>query len=114
MLISIWRIWNVKKITDNKKIKDVLSKNTYPPNFSPEKWKNVKANCYAYALDIAVNDKRQEVWIPGCICDKKTKKGVWNSVTYNIKKDLDFLGILYRENDSYLKEGEYRIAIYYK
>ena len=29
-----------------------------------------------------------------------------------LKKDLDFLGFSYRENDHSLKQGEYRIAVY--
>ena len=102
-----------------ERIREELENKSSVPTFEPKKWKIIlgKAlftNCYAYALDLAIPDPKEEIFIPGCIHDYSSEKVVWSDVTGNVKKDLDFLGIKYREDDSSaLKPGEYRIAIYY-
>jgi len=96
-----------------KKIRDILKTNQYPPEFNPERWKFIKCNCYAYALDLPVNDIAKKIFIPGCIADKNLEKEIWTGVSKRVEKDLDFLGISYREDDGKLYNGEYRIAIYY-
>lgn len=94
-------------------IRKALKTNIYPSKFNKKRWKYVKTNCYAYALDLLINDRKKEIFIPGCISDENAEKVVWTDVTGEVKKDLDFLGISYRENDEALYKGEWRIAIYY-
>ena len=74
-------------INVNKKWKTLLGKAIY-------------TNCYAYALDLIIPDHKQEIFIPGCISDSSTEKVLWTDVTGHVKKDLDFLGIEYREDAS--------------
>lgn len=96
------------------KIQQCLARNMNPPKFEPNKWKRVKINCYGYALDIPISDWKEEIWFPGCICSEKTDADIWSSeeLIERVKRDLNFLGISYRENEGELKEGEYRLAIY--
>lgn len=94
-------------------IRKVLRTNMYPPRFNKKRWKYVKVNCYAYALDLPINDRKKLIFIPGCICDENAEKAVYTDVTGEVKKNLDFLGISYREDDGNLYKGEWRIAIYY-
>lgn len=98
-----------------KKIKEIVKNNQYPPKFNPKKWNFKKANCYAYALDLCLNDRKKQIFFPGCISDKNIDKTIWslNDLVKRFKNDLDFLGISYRENDEILLNGEYRIAITY-
>lgn len=104
----------ISELRTVNKIKKILEETVYPPSYTPKKWKRKKVNCYAYALDIPVNDIGKNIWIPGCISGKNTEKVIWNYITEYVKKDLDFLGIKYRENDENLRKGEYRIAIYFR
>ena len=97
-----------------KEIKEILSQNEYPPVFQKKKWKRLKVNCYAYALDINVSDPKEQIWCPGCICDKNADKNIRTDVTNRVKRDLEFLEISYRKNTKELKEGEWRIAIYFQ
>lgn len=89
------------------------------PKYEPKKWqkffsKPIYTNCYAYSLDLAISDKKQEIFIPGCIHDYNSETDIWSDVTSKVKQDLDFLNISYRDDDSTkLQPGEYRIAIYY-
>ena len=89
------------------------------PVYEPKKWKtffgtSVNTNCYAYVLDLIIPDHKKEIFIPGCISDSNAEKNLWSNVTGHVKKDLDFLGITYREDDSSaLQPDEYRIALYY-
>ncbi|MBO5478825.1 MAG: hypothetical protein J6A04_03815 [Clostridia bacterium] len=94
-------------------IREILQSNVYPPKFNAKRWKHVKVNCYAYALDLPINDKEKLIFIPGRICDKNAEKVIWTDVTSKVKRDLESLGISYREDDGILYEGEWRIAIYY-
>lgn len=100
-------------------IRKELENKSSVPTYEPKKWKavfgkNINTNCYAYVLDLAIPDPKQEIFIPGCISDYSSEKVVWDNITGNVKKDFDFLGIQYREDDSSaLKPGEYRIALYY-
>lgn len=96
-----------------EKIRNVLQTNMYPPKFNKKRWKYVKANCYAYALDLPISDWKKSIFIPGCIGEENAEKEIWTEVTDKIKKDLNFLGISYREDDGVLYKGEWRIAIYY-
>ena len=98
-----------------KRIKDQVNKNKYPPEFI----KRIKPcfdfrNCYAYALNLNVNDIKKRIYFPGCISQKDENPYIFdsNSLVSRLKRDLEFLGFSYRENDEQLKEGEYRIAIY--
>lgn len=97
-----------------QKIREILESNTYPTKYMPRKWKWLKVNCYSYALNIPVSDEKQLIWIPGCISDEKEKPHIFSGITERLKKDLDFLGISYREDsgEATLNEGEWRIAIY--
>ena len=56
------------------------------------------------------------MWLPGCISDENLDKNIWSTpdLIERLKKDLDFLGISYRDNSNNLLEGEWRIAIYYE
>lgn len=100
-------------------IRKELENKSSVPTYEPQKWKAlfgkpIYTNCYAYALDLIIPDPKEEIFIPGCISDSSTEKVLWTYVTGHVKKDLDFLGIQYREDDSSaLKPGEYRIALYY-
>lgn len=98
-----------------KAIKEGLRRNKYPPVFNPEKWKRDNANCYAYALNIDVYDRKREVWLPGCIADEWFDGQYWTKeqLIENLKKDLDFLEISYREDSGKLQKGEWRIAVYW-
>lgn len=99
-----------------QKIREILKSNTYPTKYMPKKWKWLKVNCYSYALDIPVNDPKKRIWIPGCISDENEEPYIFNEITERLKKDLDFLGISYREDngEASLYNGEWRIAIYYR
>lgn len=97
-----------------KVVRKILESNTYPPKYEPKKWEWCKANCYAYALDIPVSDSKQTIWIPGCISDEREEPVIFTGITERLKNDLKYLGISYREDDGNLKEGEWRIAIYYR
>lgn len=94
-------------------IREVLQTNTYPSKFNKKRWKYIKANSYAYALDLPINDRKKSIFIPGCICDENVEKEVMADVTGKVKKDLDFLGISYRGDNGVLYNGEWRIAIYF-
>lgn len=100
-------------------IRKELENKSSVPTYEPQKWKAllgkpIYTNCYAYALDLIIPDPKQEIFIPGCIGDYSSEKVLWSDVTGNVKKDLDFLGIQYREDDSSpLQPNEYRIALYY-
>lgn len=99
-----------------KKIREVLKENSYPTEYAPKKWKGCKSNCYAYALDIPVSDKKQLIWIPGCISNEKEQPHIFGEIAERLKRDLEFLGISFREDDgqTILNKGEWRIAIYYR
>ncbi len=103
----------VRKIEE---IKKVLKNNKYPCHFDKIKFRGKKLNCYAYALDINVSDSKELLWLPGCISDENLDKNIWSTpdLIERLKKDLDFLGISYRDNSNNLLEGEWRIAIYYE
>ena len=98
-----------KKIQE---IRKVLNKTVYPPVFEPDFWENCQVNCYAYALNINVEDNKKMIWYPGCISDKNNKQEIKSSITIPLQKDLDFIGLKYRINEWTLKPDEYRIAIY--
>lgn len=99
-----------------QKIREILETNIYPTEYTPERWRWCKANCYAYALDIPVSDEKQLIWIPGCISNEKEEPYIFGEITERLKKDLEFLGISCRKDngESNLYEGEWRIAIYYR
>ena len=98
-----------------KEIRKILKKNNYPCHFDKRKFKGRILNCYAYALDINVSDPKKIIWIPGCISDENLDKNIYtvDELVDRLKKDLDFLGISYRDDTSTLLDGEWRIAIYY-
>lgn len=99
-----------------KRIKKAVENNTYPPAFSAKEWRNVKANCYSYVLDIPISDFfGKKIWIPGVMSGFNTEELIWSSLHLIdcVKSDLDFLGFNYRKDDgTALKETEYRIAMY--
>ena len=98
------------------KIKNVIKTNVYPPKFNKKRWRLIKqVNCYAYALDLPVRDRKMEIFIPGCISNPDVIPAIFNSneLITRLKKDLDFLGLSYREDNGKLKKGEWRIAFYY-
>ena len=95
-----------------KEIRENLETNTFPPFYDLYKWKGKKLNCYAYALDINVSDFWKKIWFPGQICNPSYDYALMSDVSGHVKKDLDFLGISYRENSERLNPGEWRIAIY--
>lgn len=103
----------VRKIEE---IQRVLKNNKYPCRFDKIKFRRKKLNCYAYALDINVSDPKELLWFPGCISDENLDKNIWSTsdLIERLKKDLDFLGISYRDNSDNLSAVEWRIAIYYK
>lgn len=97
------------------KIKNVIKTNVYPPKFNKKRWKSVKhTNCYAYALDLTISDKKEQIFIPGCISNPDVIPAIFNpnELITRLKKDLDFLGLSYREDNGELKKGEWRIAFY--
>lgn len=99
-----------------QKIRHLINNRHYTPCFSPRDWKKTYANCYAYALDLNISDKKAQVFIPGRISNQYSNGFVMSTrnLLAGVKRDLDFLGIPFRSNDNLeLKEGEYRIAIYY-
>lgn len=91
-----------------------LKNNYCLPEYNPKKWDGLHTNCYAYALDIPVSDPIEQIWTPGQISSKKQNHHFFTRVTDEVKRDLDYLGISYRENDDSLRLGEWRIAIYYR
>lgn len=106
----------------SKKIRAVQKKVRtikYPLVYEPKKWRFIHAGSYAYALDLAVNDPKEQVLVPGCISSTilcKSNKSILNSneLVRRIKKDLKFLNIAYRHDDDMIWDDECRIAIYYK
>lgn len=97
------------------KIKNVMNVNVYPPKFNKKRWKSIKhVNCYAYALDLPVRDRKTRIFIPGCISNPDVETAIFNpnELITRLKKDLDFLGLSYREDNGELKKGEWRIAFY--
>ena len=101
------------------RIREIIKQNTYPPS-PPEsdinKWEKVMTttNCYAYALDVPIEDQNQDIWIPGCPRFSSGDVHIYSGVTKKIEQDLQFLGVSYREDNGILEEGEYRIAIYFR
>ena len=101
-----------------KLIRKELKRGRKTPKFEPEKWEGMyTTNCYAYALDLPISDPKTLVFIPGNIGNESSERenrNIWTStdLVEGVKRDLDFLGISYREDDISLKKGEYRIAIY--
>ena len=94
------------------KIKNVVKKNVYPPKFNKKRWRLIKqVNCYAYALDLPVRDRKMEIFIPGCISNPDVIPAIFNpnELITRLKEDLDFLGLSYREDNGKLKKGEWRI-----
>ena len=64
-----------------KEIQNVVKKNTYPPKFDNSKWEGdnrKKNNCYAYALDINIDDPKAIIWCPGCISSSNISKTIWD------------------------------------
>lgn len=106
--------YHTKKV---EKIRQIVGNNKYSPIYDEKKWKYCKVNCYAYALNIPVSDRKKLIWIPGCISNEQEEKSIFSSIELieRIKKDLEFLNFSYREEDanSPLLNGEWRIAIYY-
>ena len=102
------------------KIQNILSKTHHVPVFEPFKWRKlfnntIHANCYAYALNMNIPDKNEEVFIPGCISNKNAAElRTTHDIVNAVIKDLDFLGIKYRiaDNSTVCNSKEYRIAIY--
>lgn len=103
-----------------KLIKKVIKKikgNEYPPVFCLEKWKWIGCcNCYGYALNLNVNDRKKKFLIPGCISNFQRDSNIFweKELISRIEEDLDFLSINYRqENGIKPFEDEWKIAIYY-
>lgn len=94
--------------------KEVKKVDKYPPSFTKKFIDLDRKNCYAYALNLNINDPEKRVLFPGCISDENEDPDIYSetSLMKRLKRDLNFLGFSYRENDIRLKEGEYRIAIY--
>lgn len=105
------------KITE---IKQKLQAKTSVPVYNPNKWKindtPIFTNCYAYCLDLDVADPSTSIFIPGSISDEHASKSILSLDTLmsNIRNDLQFLGISYRNNKGLLRSGEYRIGIYFR
>lgn len=97
-----------------QEIKRQVIVNNYPPVFEERIFSFTTRNCYAYALDLNVNDPKRRVFYPGCISSEKEELDIYNEsdLLERLKKDLTFLGFSFRSNDKNLKENEYRIAIY--
>ena len=110
-LLSWYEEYHSRKI---KQILDAIKGFSDPPIYNRKKWRGKRLNCYAYALDLDINDPKKSIWTPGQIASKNPKHQVYTNVTAQVKKDLDALGISYRENSKVLNPGEWRIAIYYK
>ena len=108
-------LYHTKKV---EKIRQIVENNKYPPTYDEKRWKHCKVNCYTYALDIPVSDRKKLIWIPGCISNEQEERHIFSSIELmkRIKKDLDFLNFSYRENDAKfpLLSGEWRIAVYYR
>lgn len=101
---------------DIEKVRKAQLTNLYPPMFDEERWKKSNGcNCYSYALDIPVKGRIKQIWIPGLLSDPKFDGRIWSAeeLISNVKADLFNLGFSYRENDTILNDGEWRIAIYY-
>lgn len=110
-LLSWYEEYHSRKL---KQILDAIKGCAAPPTYNPKKWRGKKLNCYAYALDLDIDDPKMSIWTPGQIASKNPKHQVYTNVTEQVKKDLDVLGISYRENSDVLNPGEWKIAIYYK
>ena len=97
-----------------KQIKDKVSENSYPPTFKRKLLDLAVRNCYAYALDLDISDPKERVLLPGCISSEEEKQDIFDEsdLIKRLKKDLEFLGFTFRQNDEHLNDGEYRIAIY--
>lgn len=99
-------------------IRQTLQAKTSVPIFEPQKWKinntPIFTNCYAYCLDLNVSDPNTSIFIPGSISNEYAEKYIYSldTLLQNIKNDLQFLGISYRDNTGLLQAGEYRIGIY--
>ena len=89
-----------------------FSENPNLLDFSDKVWKGIKANSYAYALNIPIDDSKKLFWVPGKISSSKISGELKDDLLTLVKKDLDCLGIKYRENSETLCDGEWRIAIY--
>lgn len=105
----------------NKKIAEIKQKlqtKTKVPVFNPDNWvinsSPLYTNCYAYCLDLDVEDPETTIFIPGSISNKNASKNILTISTLikNLKNDLEFLGISYRDNKGLLNSGEYRIGIF--
>lgn len=100
--------------------KRIITGTQFPPSIEAAKFMSEHMNCYAFALNLPLEDPEQEFFIPGCISDYHMESEIWNTGTIvkRIIKDLHCLGLRYREVNQNsngkvdLEDGEYAIAIY--
>ena len=99
------------------KIQKTIDNNEYPPKYDQKRWKrkNKFCNCYSYVLDVPIRDILRKIWAyPGIFhCEHECYVFSSEQLIKNVKDDLKALNFSYREEDGYLYEGEWRIAIYY-
>lgn len=102
-----------------RRAKGIVDGTQYPPQIEKTNF-SCFANCYGFALNLPLNDYKKEFLIPGCISDHKIDSSIFgrDELIARTKKDLDFLGLKYREIDLKQKdnfsltEKEYAIAIF--
>ncbi len=106
------RDYRIRKLEEVRKM--LLGKK-YPPTFQPQLWRNVVfANCYAYALDLPVEDERHNFWFPGCISDPTCDRTITSQeeLLSRLHQDLDLLGFQYQEANSKKITKEFLITVY--
>ena len=80
----------------------IIKGTQFPPPIEAAKFTSEHMNCYAFALNLPLEDPEQEFFIPGCISDYHMESEIWNpdKIVQRVIKDLHCLGLRYRESSA--------------
>lgn len=98
--------------------RQIIKNTQFPPQIDPTKFESDAMNCYAFALNLPIEDPEKEFFSPGCISNPHGESAIWDSALKLMKKDLHHLRLNFREIDLsqkdniILNDGEYAVAIY--
>lgn len=105
-----------------RELKKCISKNNYPPQYSPQKWNNKKFNCYLYALDLCMDfqpyldDGRIVPGIPGFLsrAENNDYREIKEKTLQYFIEDCEILNLNISETtlDEKINKNEYKIAVY--